>query len=275
MSACIHGGEEATAATARPLQRIKTTLHGKPHWVMLSDPNPADGNYIFLLTPHQVDAAHIHYEATSTAGSNVFNRFSVESEAISTDTADGTDIGPDGKTPQYMVANTATGPELIRPRYKPDLFCQLGTVSLFTTPSPITWIRHAVPEPDVDHTEWATPYKIALATEPKYQVSASHAVGIMPKRSPYLLLTEPDTAPGLTFETETLCTDCGFCWTTHLSHICRFCRGQAAETAYIATHGKAPEFPCDCCGTMTPYGGYCSQACEWDAEGCPRGGRDD
>lgn len=248
----------ATASTAkRPLQRIKTTLHGKVHWVMLSDPNPTNGNYNFLLTPHQVDAAHIHYEAVTGI-----------------DTTDGKDPGPDGSTPQYMVANTAEGPQLISPRYKPCMFCPLGTVSL--SPTPITWIRHAVPEPEVDHTEWATPYKIALATEPKYQVSASHVVGILRKWKPYLLLTEPDTAtPSLTFETETLCTDCGMCWTTHLSHNCRFCRAQVAETAYIAKHGKAPEYPCDCCGVMTPYGGYCSKACEWDAEGFPRGGRDD
>lgn len=240
------------------LQRIKTSLHGKVHWVMLSDPNPADGNYMFLLTPHQLDAANIHFEALT-----------------SEETTDGKDPGPDGKTPQYMVSNTATGPQLIRPRYKPDLFCQLGTVSLFIKPSPITWIRHAVPEPDVDHTEWSAPYKIALATEPKLQVSASHVVGIQPKRDPYLLLTDPADAPSLTFETETLCTDCGMCWTTHLSLTCRFCRAQVAENAYIAKHGKAPEYPCDCCGVMTPYGGYCSKACEWDAEGYPRGGRDD
>jgi hypothetical protein len=118
-----------------------------------------------------------------------------------------------------------------------------------------------VSDPDVDTTEWSPSYKIALAGS-TLLVSAFNST---------VILTDPAVVPALTFTTETLCTDCGFCWTSHNSNNCSFCRAQADNTSYMVTNGKPPEFPCNCCGTPTPYGGYCSQACEWDTEGCPRG----
>lgn len=246
----------ATAATKPLLQRMKTTINGRHNvWVMLSDPEPADGNQKLLLTTHPTEAAAFLYQAVSTDA-----------------TIDGKDPGADGITPQYILATDGDDPLPIRPRYTPDLFCQLGTVSATSPPTPLTWLRTAVEEPDVDTTEWTPRYYISLATKPNLRVSSSHTVGLLPKKDPYLLLTDVDDAPSpaLIFDTETLCTDCGFCWTTHRTNVCQFCRAQAEQTAYVAKHGVPPESPCDCCGEPTPYGGYCSQACRWDMEGVPR-----
>lgn len=228
----------SAAAAPAPLKRIQTILYGIEYWLTVST---EDSNTI-LLTTIATEASPVQFESTT----------------------DDKEVGVDGATPQYITFTIVEGSVRLRPSLSTAAHgVSLEGAALTTTPH-ATWIRTAVEEPDVDTTEWSPSYKIALCSPPagpKLLVSAFNNT---------VILTDPELTPALTFTTETLCTDCGFCWTSHNSNNCSFCRAQADTTSYMVANGKPPEFPCNCCGTPTPYGGYCSQACEWDTEGCPR-----
>lgn len=225
----------SAAAAPAPLKRIQTVLYSVEYWLTVS----TEESNTILLTTNPTEASSVQFESTT----------------------DDKEVGVDGTTPHYITFSTTEGPVRLRPSLSTAAHgVSLEGVTLTTTPH-ATWIRTAVSDPDVDTTEWSPSYKIALAGSTRL-VSAFNST---------VILTDPAVVPALTFTTETLCTDCGFCWTSHNSNNCSFCRAQADTTSYMVANGKPPEFPCNCCGTPTPYGGYCSQACEWDTEGCPRG----
>jgi hypothetical protein len=249
MSASLPGGEHGTAASTTPplRQRISTTLNDDYYWVTLSEPSDYDGNRQIILTRDQNDAAIVEFTA-----------------APSTD-------APDAFYVEFVEIRD-TEPGLMRPRIAPTaLPTELGTIPYPTAvgrPCPLSWVKApTTADPDI--------YTLHIAEEPAQTVFISHAAGFSLKRPPYLLISPavPTDYPAAEFVTETVCTECGGTWTQHHTHVCSFCRAHKADQEYIAKHGTPPMRPCNCCGEPTPYGGFCSQACRWDMEGCDDDGR--
>ena len=235
----------SASATSKPLrQRLVTTLNDKAHWVTLTEPCPYDGNRQILLTTDANDAAIVTFVAAPTAEAP--DAFHI--------------LFPEFLDPE---------PCLMRPRIAPTpLPTEVGTQA-FTSGidkfCPKEWIKKPVShDPDA--------YTLHLAEEPDQAVLISHAVEFGLNRAPSFYIS-PTLTPHAQFVTQTVCTTCGSIWTEHSSHVCGFCRAYEADQEHIAAHGTDPMRPCECCGEPTPYGGYCSQACRWDAEGgCDRSG---
>lgn len=225
-------------------QRIVTTLNDKAHWVTLSVPNEDDGNQRILLTTDETEASIVFFKAVPT----------VET--------------PDA----VLVTFPEETPEPMRPRITPtSLPTELGTKPFPVAvgkPCPLSWVKiHR----DTEEEE-TDAYTLHLAEEMTQTVILSHEAGFNLTSPPYLLLS-PSVSEAAVFVTQTVCTTCGSIWTEHSSHVCGFCRAYEADQEHIAAHGTDPMRPCECCGEPTPYGGYCSQACRWDAEGgCDRSG---
>jgi hypothetical protein len=278
----------ATASVATPPHRrltsIHTVLNGTRLWVTLGPPSSYDSNRLLYLTPTETEATLVHFSAITDD-----------------DATDGKDIGPDGTTPCYiefpLVSSTESG--LLRPRYTPAHGTPLGTATaswLGEGPTPITWIRTA---PHDTGTKYMPHFSIRLATEPNLAISSSHEVGLRLKEEPFGVLADETLTPPALFVQETLCSACESLWTSTTSGVCEFCASKeatkcsvclmswtvssphdseepwvcrpcattVADMRHTEMYGAPPERPCNGCGELTPYGGFCSTACKWDTMG--------
>lgn len=281
----------ATATATAPhrrLTRIHTVLNGTRLWITLGPPSPHDANRRLLFTPTETEATLVHFSALT-----------------GDDATDGKDVGPDGTTPCYiefpLVSETESG--LLRPRYTPAHGTPLGTTTatwLGEGPTPITWIRNA---PHNTGTKYLPHFSIHLATETNLVITSSHEAGIRRKEEPFGVLADETVSSPALFIQETLCSECEMCWTSTTSGVCDFCDTTSTATKEICSvcemvwtlnsapadseepwvccacsihladmrhtemYGTPPERPCRCCGELTPYGGFCSQACKWDTMG--------
>jgi hypothetical protein len=233
-----------SASNRAPRQRLVTTLNDKAHWVTLSPPSDDDGNRQILLTTDENDAAIVTFKAVPTV-----------------DTPDALLV----TFPEFSSEETLC---LMRPRITPtSLPTELGTKPFGVADGkscPLSWVK--VPKKAEEDPE---EYTVHLAEEPTQKVLISHEAGFNLTRPPYLFLSPSvSEAAAAVFVTQTVCSACGFIWTENADHVCGFCHAYDADQKHIAAHHGAPPMrPCDCCGEPTPYGGYCSQACRWDAEG--------
>jgi hypothetical protein len=222
--------------------RLVTHSLGAPHWITLGPIfSPSVPREVYL-TDRATEAAWIDYVQSL----NVDHSFGYKLHLTM----------PEEGIPHLVRltgGSAAVGTTLEAVRETPEM-----ADPMTHTPGTMLWEREVVAATDAVTEEETCCYTLRTSAAPALAVclpggsSVSLQIGIL----------ESPLNPVLVFATEYLC-ECRDCWTTSNTGICTFCRAQTSMGTTILPQ----MLPCDCCGTPTPYGGFCSSDCRADATG--------